>query len=216
MSFFIGCTASLLCIAMLAVERSIAVNASCYRKLPRKRVVNMSIATWIFSLTFPGIYFQVGLFKFAFIFAILMIIVTFVTMVTSFIRIHGNMRTASRKAVAVQPIGSAVDESSQMQLKRVKRERRVTRIFTAILIFYTTCNLPAFVFIFVVNLCSSCSCIFIHWSRDLLLLSVLVNCCGNQFLYAWRMKSFTRAFRSIVHLPLTDEASAIQMTNEKQ
>lgn len=213
MSFFIGCTASLLSIAMLAVERSIAVNARYHRKLSKKRAVNISIAIWIFSLAFPCIYFQIGYFKFAFIFAILMIIVTFVTMVKAFIRIHGNMRTASKRTIKVQPTGSVNEETSQIQQKRAERERRVTRIFTAIFIFYAACNLPAFVFIFIINLCSTCSCIFIHWSRDLLLLCVLINCSGNQFLYAWRMKSFTRAFRSLVRLPLNDEASVIQTTN---
>ncbi|XP_031560374.1 uncharacterized protein LOC116296492, partial [Actinia tenebrosa] len=218
MSFFIGCTASLLSIAMLSMERSIAVNANYHRKLPRKRAVNMSVAIWIFSFTFPCIYFQIGYFKFAFIFAILMIIVTFVAMVIAFIRIHCSIRSTTARVLTVQPMGSANEKTSQIELKRAERERRVTRIFTAILIFYTICNLPAFVFIFVVNFCSSCSCIFIHWSRDLLLLCALVNCSGNQFLYAWRMKSFTRAFRSLVHLPLTDEASVIQTrdTRDKQ
>jgi hypothetical protein len=140
----------------------------------------------------------------------LMIIVTFVTIVTAFIRIHGNIRMhASIRAVTVQPMGSDT-KISQIQIKRAERERRVTKIFRAILIFYAICNLPAFVFIFIVNLCSTCSCVLIHWSRDLLLLCVLVNCSGNQFLYAWRMKSFTRTFRSLVNLPVSDEVSTIE------
>ncbi|XP_028517509.1 neuromedin-U receptor 2-like [Exaiptasia diaphana] len=80
MSFFIGCTSSLLSIAMLAIERAIAVNASYHRKLPRKRAIKMSVAIWIFSIAFPCIYFELGYFKFAFIFSILMIIVTFATL----------------------------------------------------------------------------------------------------------------------------------------
>jgi hypothetical protein len=57
----------------------------------------------------------------------------------------------------------------------------------------------------IVNFCHTCNCQLIHWSRDLSHLCVLINCCGNQFLYAWRIKCFTRAFRSLVKKPISEE-----------
>ncbi|KAK3748434.1 hypothetical protein QZH41_017306 [Actinostola sp. cb2023] len=212
MSFFIGCTSSLLSIAMLAVERAVAVNATYHRKLPRKRAINMSIAIWIFSIAFPCIYFQIGYFKFAFIFSILMIIVTFVTLVTSFLRIHSNVRRhVSVKIPKIEegPEPRRSTWSNNMQAKRLEYENRVTQIFKAILIFYAICNVPAFVFVFIVNLCESCDCYLIHWSRDLILLCVLTNCAGNQFLYAWRMRSFTRSFRSLIKLPVSETSMVV-------
>lgn len=174
----------------------------------------MSIGIWVFSLTFPCIYFEIGYFKYAFVFAILMIVVTFVTLVTSFFRIHSNVREhLSRNNI--EPDNKSAESSRKMQEKRLEYENRVTKIFKSILAFYCICNIPACIFIFIVNLCETCDCYLIHWSRDLLLLCVLTNCAGNQFLYAWKMRSFIRAFRSLVHQPVSEASVVVyQSTND--
>ncbi|XP_031557274.1 neuromedin-U receptor 1-like [Actinia tenebrosa] len=204
MSFFIGCTASLLSIAMLAVERSIAVESNYHRKIQKGRVMKMSIAIWIFSVVFPCIYFKIGYFKTAFTFSIFMVVVTSV-IVTAFIRIQSKLR---RNKVVVEEPNDVNNSRRQIKRKRAAYERRVTNIFKAILVYYGVCNLPAFVFIMITNLCSSCECDVIHWSRDFLQVCILINCCGNQFLYAWRMRCFIRAFKSLVNKSVsTDESN---------
>lgn len=212
MSFFIGCTASLLSIAMLAVERSTAANSNFHRKLTKNRVTLLSIVIWVFSFAFPCMYFKIGYLKMSFVFSILMLVVTSV-IVTTFIRIFSNIRPNKIMSVGPQT-GEADDSSAKLRLKRTEYERRVTSIFRAILIFYTICSVPALIFIFIVNFCSTCNCQLIHWSRDLIQLCVLINCCGNQFLYAWRMRCFTRAFKALVKNRVSEqEESTAQVPN---
>lgn len=165
--------------------------------------MKLSVAIWIFSVLFPCIYFKISYFKMAFTFSILMIMVTSV-IVTAFIRINSKLRR--NKVVVEEPI-DVKSSRWQIKRKRAEYERRVTSIFKAILIYYGVCNVPAFVFIMITNLCSTCDCNVIHWSRDFLQVCILVNCCGNQFLYAWRMRSFMRAFKSLVNKSVSTEES---------
>lgn len=59
------------------------------------------------------------------------------------------------------------------------------------------CAVSLLVMIYVINLCNQCSCVLIHLFRDLQYLFVLVNSASNQFLYAWRIRSFREAFQTI-------------------
>ena len=73
--------------------------------------------------------------------------------------------------------------------------------------------------IYVINLCSTCSCVLIHWFRDLQYLLILVSSAFNQFLYAWRMDGFRRAFGRIhpifVGWERREKRSTVSVSNEQ-
>ena len=73
----------------------------------------------------------------------------------------------------------------------------MTTSFLLIIISFLTFAVPSLVMIYVINLCNSCSCVLIHWFRDLQYQFLLINSASNQFLYAWRMRSFRKAFQTI-------------------
>ena len=68
---------------------------------------------------------------------------------------------------------------------------------------------PACVIIYLLNFCTGCSCVLIHWLRDLQFLIVLCNFGINPYLYAWRLPQFKRAFYKFLHLKARTKFSDI-------
>ena len=85
LSYFISCTASVLSLGTLAVERYLAIrNPHTYRnKLTGKRILGTIAAIWVISLLLPQLYFEVGFITYAFIFANTALVAVFV--ITCFI-----------------------------------------------------------------------------------------------------------------------------------
>ena len=85
MSYFIGCTASVLSLGTLAVERYLAIrNPHTYRnKLTGKRILLTIACIWGISIMLPSLYFEVGFITYAFIFANTALVAVFV--ITCFI-----------------------------------------------------------------------------------------------------------------------------------
>lgn len=88
--------------------------------------------------------------------------------------------------------------SDRMMEQRVKYEKKATRSFLLVLFVFVCCNVSSCVIIYIILLCDVCSCDVIHWLRDFQFLMALVNCSANQFLYAWRMPTFKRAFKVLL------------------
>ena len=72
---------------------------------------------------------------------------------------------------------------------------------------------PVCVMIYLLNFCSGCSCVLIHWLRDLQFLIVLCNFGINPYLYAWRLPQFKRAFYKFLHLKARIKISDITTTS---
>ena len=85
MSYFISCTASVLSLGTIAVERYLAIrNPHTYRnKLTGKRVLVTIAVIWTISLLLPVLYLEVGFITYAFIFANTALVAVFV--ITCFI-----------------------------------------------------------------------------------------------------------------------------------
>lgn len=189
MSYFMTSTASVLSIAALATDRYLAVTSTTIRKLSSTSTITASIAIWIFSCGLPFLYFATGFYMLAFIFANTTIILTLILLVFYFVRIVKSLNAHEKHMASV--LGHTV------QRQGLLREKKATKCFLLILLFFFVCSFPSCVMIYVINLCSTCSCDVIHWCRDLQYLLVLVNSSSNQFFYAWRMNSFRRAFGRI-------------------
>jgi len=189
MSYFMTSTASVLSIAALATDRYLAVTSTTIRKLSSTSAITASIAIWSFSCSLPFLYFATGFYTLAFIFANTTIILTLILLLFYFVRIVKSLNAHEKHMASV--LGQNV------QRRGLLREKQATKCFLLILLFFFVCSFPSCVMIYVINLCSTCSCVVIHWCRDLQYLLVLLNSSSNQFLYAWRMNSFRRAFGRI-------------------
>lgn len=85
MSYFISCTASVLSLGTIAVERYLAIrNPHTYRnKLTGKRILVTIACIWTISLLLPILYLEVGYITYAFIFANTALVAVF--LITCFI-----------------------------------------------------------------------------------------------------------------------------------
>ena len=97
MPYFISCTASVLSLAALTVDRLWAITSPLtYRtKLNPKRAGFVAAGIWAFSLSFPFIYFVTGYLTYAFVFAHTVIIFTFLVMLTTYYKTFSRIEKSS-------------------------------------------------------------------------------------------------------------------------
>lgn len=62
------------------------------------------------------------------------------------------------------------------------------------LVFFLVCYFFLCICIYIINLCSLCSCKFIYWVRDVYFLLILVNLGVNLFVYVWWFENFRKVF----------------------
>ena len=190
--YFISSTASVLSLAALTVDRFWAITSPLsYRiKLNPKRAGFAALGIWAFSICFPFIYLSTGYLTYAFVFAHTVIIATFLVMLLTYLKIFRVFK------LKVQEWDNLNQSSKDSQAKRqaMKWEQKVTKTFLIVLAFFLACYLPSCICIYITNLCSSCSCISIHWARDVHFLLILANSGVNPFVYAWRLEKFRTAF----------------------
>ena len=188
-SYFLTSTASVLSIVALAVNRYQAVTSAGIQRSNLSRIAVISVLLWIFSLGLPLLYIPVGFYKLAFIFANASLVIATAVLVFVYFRVYFNLKRHKRNCDHIR--------SSKEQEKQAKRNEKATNSLLLIIISFVLCVFPSCVMVYVINLCHTCSCVLIHWFRDLQFLFLLVNAASNQFLYAWRMRSFQRAFKTI-------------------
>ena len=196
-SYFICCTASGLALNAMAVDRYIAVaHPITYRnKINPKKTVVVSIIIWLFSIVFPStLYFHVGFILYAFIFANTSILASLLILVFSYTLILRKLRTQVQVSCKLQ-MGI---QSRYAKRRAFERERRSTKTFLFIFGAYFLCYTPSCVLIYVLNFCGGCSCIAIHWLRDLQYVFILLNSSFNPFLYSWHIQSFHTAMLAML------------------
>lgn len=196
MTYFISCTASLLSLSALALDRYVAVTYPLiYRyKLSPMRAFLVSLLVWIVSILLSLIYFVVGYNKFRFVFANTAVAVTLAVLIFTNAKIFKHLR---RQVHQWDTLPDSTNESLAMK-QAAKREKKVTKTLLIVLILFLACYLPSCACIYIVNLCSTCDCVFIHWVRDIQFVLVMANSGVNPFVYAWRLQSFRKAFKSIL------------------
>lgn len=189
-SYFMTSTASALSIVALAINRyQVMTSLHRIQQSNFSRTIASSVILWILSLGLPVLYLAVGFYKLAFIFANTAVVITTVVLVFVYYRIYHKLKQHKRNTEHIRGIGD--------REKHAKREENATNSLILIIISFVICAFPSCVMIYVINLCHTCSCVLIHWFRDLQFLCLLANSATNQFLYAWRMRSFRRAFQTI-------------------
>ena len=195
-SYFIACTASLVSLIILAVDRYAAIKFPLLyvARLDAVRAVMILAWAWIISTVLSLIYFKVGLNIYRFVFANTAIVVTFVVLLFTHAKIVSSLRAQVRKWDDLH------DSSSENFAKRqaLLWEKKMARALVIVLGIFLACFLPSCIFIYIINLCSMCNCVFIHWIRDVQLLLVMANSGMNPFVYPWRMQHFREAFKTIL------------------
>lgn len=188
MSYFISCTGSVLSIGALTVDRYIAITSPlAYRaKQGSKRTRIGSFIVLFVSMTLPFVYFEVGYIVYTFVFANTAIVFTFATLLIVQVKIW---QTSKSRITSVDHQGT-----STFHEKIVLREKRITKSLVFLLMAFAASYFPSCVIIYFMNFCTSCSCLVIHWLRDLQFLLVLLNSFVNPLIYAWRLPGFRRAF----------------------
>lgn len=190
LSYFISCTASLLSLSALTLERYLTA-VSIKRQLSFRSVVYICGVIWLLSLSLPCFYFITGFYLLAFIFANTAVIATFVIVSFSYCRIYHKLRVQVSRWRSFQ--------QGHLASRAIHMEKSLTRAFHLIITFFILCLIPSCVMIYIVNFChKDCDCTLVHWLRDLQFLLTLVNCAVNQFLYAWRMPTFRKAITAVL------------------
>lgn len=93
---------------------------------------------------------------------------------------------------------SSQTEENRAKIRAAAFERNITQVFVVMLGLFLCCYTPSLVMIYLMNLCSSCSCYTIHICRDMQFIFVLCSSALNPFIYAWRLPNFRKAFIKIL------------------
>ncbi|XP_028408242.1 D(2) dopamine receptor A-like [Dendronephthya gigantea] len=114
MSYFVSCTASLLSLGTLAMERYLAVRYPyTYKvKFSTKRVFLTVILIWTLSIALSCIYFKVGYVTYAFIFVNTAVVMTIGVICFMYFLMYRALRSRGRSDTPLPIIGKLSDENA--------------------------------------------------------------------------------------------------------
>ena len=207
MSFFISGTASILSIASLAVERYLATcNPHTYRNtVTGKRTLVTIAGIWFISLTLPWIYFEVDYITCSFILdnttiivAIMISIFTYSIMLYKFK--HHNRHLEMTAASENLDTSHHDPAPKSLHHHAVHWEHAITKMFLVVMVTLLCCYGPATILIYTMSLCESCSCVALHWFKDLQFLFIVMSSSVNFFCYGMRSPRLREAFVALFEM----------------
>ncbi|XP_068691969.1 adenosine receptor A1-like [Montipora foliosa] len=202
--YFILSTASILTLAALAADRYVAVSTPVKYKtmVTSKRAIITSMIIWIVAFGFSFVYFKLGFIFYSFIFANTAVICTFAVLLFVHMAIVKILRERGKYWRDRRANDSTESDKLENKNKIIdaKKESKAVKALMVVLFAFLASFTPACIMIYLLNFCTSCSCLMIHWLRDLQVLFVLCNSGINPYLYAWRIPQFKRAFFKLVNI----------------
>lgn len=188
--FFISCSASVVGIAVLSLDRYICVTSPLkYRsRLTSSRVKKISLVVWLISTVGPSAYLYIDFIIYTFVFANSTILFTLIVLVFVHHMISCSLRS-QRKLL------HSLTDSDKMKIRLIKRDEKVTKTFLVFLCSFVVLTLPPLCFSYVLNFSTTCSCNTFHVIRDFQFISILFPSSVNPFIYALRMVNFRKTIR---------------------
>ena len=215
--YFILNTASLLTLAALTMDRYFAVASPIKYKtmVTSKRVILASVSIWTGALGFSFFYFKLGFIVYSFVFANTAVFTTFLVLIFVYIGILKRLRERSeywRDQIAMN-YAEPEQQENLNNIKNTKKDGKAAKVLMIILLASLSSFTPACVIIYLLNFCSKCSCLVVHWLRDLQFLIVLCNSVVNPYLYAWRLPQFRRAFYKFLRMKSQGQVNSYTITS---
>jgi len=211
--YFTLSTASILTLAALAMDRYFAVALPVKYKtmVTSKRAIVASVSIWIGALSFSFIYFKLGFIAYSFVFANTAVFTTFLVLIFVHVGILKRLRERSKYWRDQRALNYADPEQqgNRNNIINTKKEGKAAKALMIILLAFFSSLTPACVMIYLLNFCAHCSCLMVHWLRDLKVLIVLCNSGINPYLYAWRLPRFKKAFYKFTHLRCRDQLNNV-------
>ena len=188
LSLFISLTASTLCHIVLSMDRYISITLPIWYRnnMTFKKCWLCSFLVALVSLTVPFTYVKVGYINYLMIYANTAVIIAMIILVITYYSISHFLEKRAEKT-KTNVTRNALDEKHDMKLKKI------TKLYLKILLLFLLCYTPATVFIYVMEFCSTCSCLSIHILRDITYILATANSCVNPLIYATTYKHYRRA-----------------------
>ena len=195
MSYFISGMVSIISLIALSVDRYIAIShAITYRIFYTwKKCVVIMVAIWSISVAFPFLYFKIGAVNYYFVFACVAILTSFIVLVVVSIQVHKLLRRQTRLMTSQLPSSSSKD----FHLTRLQQEKRITRTYMIVLIWFIILYLPGVVMVFVLYFWKTSDCVTRHVLRDMQSILISFNSCINPIIYIARLKTFKESVRRL-------------------
>ena len=215
--YFILSTASLLTLAALTMDRYFAVASPLKYKtmITSKRVILACVSIWTGALGFSFFYFKLGFIVYSFVFANTAVFTTSLVVIFVHIGILKRLRERSKYWRDQRAMHYAEPEQQEnwSNIINIKKEGKAAKVLMIILLAFFSSFTPACAMIYLLNFCSKCSCLVVHWLRDLQFLIVLCNSGINPYLYAWRLPQFKRAFFKFLRLKSRGQVNTFTTTS---
>ena len=195
--YFLCCTASLLSLAALTVDRYLAITKPLWYRANTSywRVGIAAALVWIFSSCFTSLFFFVGFVAYAFVFANITMFCTVFIFFFSYIRIF---QYAKNQIAQIDQMHDSQSEQNKARQRAIMMENKLTKTYLIMLAVFLCCYIPSCIMIYLMNLCHTCSCELIHWLRDFHFVFITVNSLINPFLYAFRLPNFKSAVKGML------------------
>lgn len=191
-SIMVGCCN----VVAMACDRWLAVTAALnYRTIVTVRRVNSFIVLfWIYAIGFVGLSFYRAIPKnvYELLYCHLHVSLPLIVLPLLYWKTFRALEAHSRRMTNLGP------GNQRMNAKTVCAERKTTKAFVIVLCLFYVSFLPYVVVVNLKNFCPVCAVskgfqVFLHIAYRFLIL----NCCLDPFVYAWRIPKYRRAVRTV-------------------
>lgn len=195
-TYFLGCTASLLSLTALTVDRYVSITSPIWYRTNATfaRAMCVSCGVWLVALGFATTFFEVGFIVYSFVMANLALFFSLSILVFGYVRIFLKLQEQLESLQRFQ----TQNEQNRLRKHTMEREKKVTKTYLMMIAAFVLTYGPSCIMVYLMNLCTVCSCDLIHWLRDLHFVFITFNSFVNPMLYAFRLPHFRKAFIQIL------------------